>query len=398
MSEFIKNMSKMLGRPFEPRKNDKVIRPVGAGHDVIPRHIRENVLGRNPDSALRAYDDFIRPSSTFSAEDRARYTPEAIKARGGVGIDDAVKYFDGGVRGGGKGWDKFSRAEKMKRIHELDNKKIQVDKVLSLADSGYGSVAAAMNEMDKAAKVSRARGSDMRMLPSAGDELIEVRNNRFGGNSYSSKSIKDGIDHHINYDSKQLAAAAKPDLIMGYQGGEITSGGEALGHELGHAFSMYKYDDKNYDFGKTGWSIDEDQSGHSYPESSPVEYAPALMALTRHEYKNTGKRITSEKDFNAKVDGFLAMSPEERKKFRGGLPVEVSRFYGYVDYLNSDKAKGEDIHIQRRINGKGSFEKVKGKDRFKRFKKEAGRMIPELTGNKSKQSFGIDKMGVTGRA
>lgn len=185
------------------------------------------------------------------------------------------------------------------------------------------------------------------------------------------------------------------DDAMGYMKGDVSSPAETIGHELTHDLTDRDY----WDTGKLGrgypkFSEDDGvealklnaEKGLVYPEMNPQEFAPALAALTRHEYKSTGKRITDPKHFDKKISDFLGKSPKERMIFRKGLPVEASRFYGYVDKLAAADVDNEsrlDILLKvdgskQRENDKATIKKVEGKDRLKRFLDISREMIPSL--------------------
>jgi hypothetical protein len=283
-----------------------------------------------------------------------------------------------------------------------------MDKKDALADLGYGNRKNVEKEIAAANKYRRQSGMQ-RLNVGSGRDNVQVE---YGDGTYT--FYPDDLDRvgsittpesDIRQDDSKMNQE-----VNAFLKGDVTTPEGTIGHELTHDLT-HKDTPKIYQIGRAKkFSSDTDKNkvydkyAPTYPELTPREFAPPLAALTRHEYKTTGKRITNSNQFNKKVEDYLSKSDEEKLVFRKSLPSEVSRFYGYVDKVSSPDAKDIKVwgaynaklmkkrfpkqNLQPEVEREGEGGVIKGKDRFKRFMDISRDMIPALV----KKQESVDKL------
>jgi len=292
----------------------------------------------------------------------------------------------------------------LRRLRKGD--KALLDKKKALADLGYGSVKNVEEEVDAANNYRRSKR--MPDLDMANPTVDVVKSLGRGGRYYpASDTIQTPTESQRHRPQVGLESVSGINELT-----EFTPEG-VLGHELTHAITnsdTYKvrklgHGRKPYEEGQLDPSVisssgvqqpasEVNMKRVTYPEYDPTEFAPPLAAMTRLEYQKTGKRIDTPEKFDKKVAEYDAMSSKEKLAFKKNLPVEVRRFYNYMDAVTDPKA--EDVYMwgplfnlneqgEMNIRRRGADEaggirpiKIKGKDRRKRFLDISREMIPSL--------------------
>ena len=226
--------------------------------------------------------------------------------------------------------------------------KALLDKKKALADLGYGSERNVDAELKKTNDYRGSRGlppldlssknykyvGNRQIVSKPDTTSVEVNRGDEDFYQFSSKYLDDDGEISISPDPETVEYNEK---INGLLRGDVLTAESALGHELTHDLTKSE-NPFNVKLGKSA----EDHA--IYPEYNPREFAPPLAAMTRLEYQQTGNRIDTPEKFDKKIAEYDAMSSEEKLAFRKKLPVEVSRFYGYLDAVSDPKAK--DIYLQ----------------------------------------------------
>lgn len=255
-----------------------------------------------------------------------------------------------------------------------------------LAQLGYGTRLAVDKEVIKANAYRKEKG----LAPLNMDPILVQPSDNPAGGSYFSPSknlIKNRTEQSI----------AKPSRINGYLGGETESPVEILGHEMTHVMTdpdwkrveaygrarprtWGSYKDVDYvPITNDGRKLTNEELNFeraTYPEYSPLEFAPPLAAMTRATYLQTKERIDTPEKFDKKIAEYDAMSSKEKSAFKKEVPTEVARFYNYLDIVSDPKAK--DIRLWGTEGDKKMPVRLEGKDRRKRFLDISREMIPSL--------------------
>ena len=258
----------------------------------------------------------------------------------------------------------------LRRLRKGD--KALLDKKKALADLGYGSVKNVKEELKKANNYRGARGlppldideENVHFQKLDDPESLQPRKMLVHKPDFSSIEVLDdvedegasyiGIESDPSYRGQLMLSPDKPEpeeydsRVNAILKGDVFTPEGTLGHELTHSItrSEFPFFDK---LGKEEprkslvKAPDLSSQDTTYPELNPHEFAPPLAALTRLEYQKTGERIDTPEKFDKKIAEYDAMSSKEKLAFRKKLPVEVSRFYGYLDTVSDPKA--EDISL-----------------------------------------------------
>jgi len=251
----------------------------------------------------------------------------------------------------------------LRRLRKGD--KALLDKKKALADLGYGNVKNVEGELKKANNYRGVRG----LPPLDIDEKnVHLQDRTYktlvAKPDFSSIEVLDdvedegaayiGIEGDPSYRGQLRLSPDKSEpeeydsRVNALLKGDVFTPEETLGHELTHSmtrseFPLFDKLGKEEPRKSLVKAPEISRQETTYPELNPREFAPPLAALTRLEYQKTGERIDTPEKFDKKIAEYDAMSSKEKLAFRKKLPVEVSRFYGYLDTVSDPKA--EDISL-----------------------------------------------------